>query len=167
MEVDVHSVDLALFIYLLALIVKYPVLYQCSRKTSIIHQTFVQWALHILFKFVKSLIRNLNLAIRNVWWFSWTLFYVMNSYKNIQSISFVALAYRTALLKIHNYTPCHRSWGGYTGCTLSVHLSRPPIRLSNRVCYVSFTILAKSLWYLHILSTNFQKVCPVLSFGKT
>ena len=41
-----------------------------------IHQTFVRWALYILFKFVKSLIRHLGLAIRNVRcvpWFSWTL----------------------------------------------------------------------------------------------
>ena len=35
--------------------------------------TFVQWALYILFKFVKSLIRHLGLAIGNVRWFSWTL----------------------------------------------------------------------------------------------
>ena len=31
-----------------------------------IHQTFVRWALYILFKFVKSLIRHLGLAIGNV-----------------------------------------------------------------------------------------------------
>ena len=52
---------------------------QCTRKTFMIHQTFVRWALYILFKFGKSLIRHLGLAIsmiRNVpWvrWFSWTL----------------------------------------------------------------------------------------------
>ena len=50
---------------------------QCTRKTFMIHQTFVRWALCILFKFVKSLIRHLGLAIRNVRhvrWFSWTLY---------------------------------------------------------------------------------------------
>ena len=49
---------------------------QCSRKTFMVHQTFVRWALYILFKFVKSLIRHLGLAIGHVWhvrWFSWTL----------------------------------------------------------------------------------------------
>ena len=43
-----------------------------------IHQTFVRWAFNILFKFAKSLIRHLGLAIGNVWcvrWFSWTLEY--------------------------------------------------------------------------------------------
>ena len=40
-------------------------------------QTFVRWALYILFKFVKSLIRHLGLVIgnvRHVRWFSWTLY---------------------------------------------------------------------------------------------
>ena len=49
---------------------------QCSPKTFMVHQTFVRWALYILFKFVKSLIRHLGLAIGHVWhvrWFSWTL----------------------------------------------------------------------------------------------
>ena len=49
---------------------------QCCWKTFMFHQTFVRWALYILFKFVKSLIRHLGLAIGNVWcvrWFSWTL----------------------------------------------------------------------------------------------
>ena len=49
---------------------------QCTRKTFMIHQTFVRWALYILFKFVKFLIRHLGLAIGNdqcVRWFSWTL----------------------------------------------------------------------------------------------
>ena len=51
---------------------------QCSRKTFMVHdhQTFVRWALYILFKFVKSLIRHLGLAIgyvQYVRWFSWTL----------------------------------------------------------------------------------------------
>ena len=49
---------------------------QCYRKTFMVHQTFVRWALYILFKIVKSLIRHLDLAIgnvRHVRWFSWTL----------------------------------------------------------------------------------------------
>ena len=49
---------------------------QCYRKTFMVHQTFVRWTLHIIFKIVKSLIRHLGLAIgnvRHVWWFSWTL----------------------------------------------------------------------------------------------
>ena len=33
--------------------------YHCTRKTSMIHQTFVRWALYILFKYVKSLVRHL------------------------------------------------------------------------------------------------------------
>ena len=43
---------------------------------NLIHQTFVQWDLYILFKFAKYLIRHLGLAIRNVrrvHWFSWKL----------------------------------------------------------------------------------------------
>ena len=49
---------------------------QCSRKNFMVHQTFVWRALYILLKFVKSLIRHLAQAIRNVRhvrWFSWTL----------------------------------------------------------------------------------------------
>ena len=50
--------------------------FQCTWKTFMIHQTCVRWDLCILFKFVKSLIKHLGLAIGNVrcvWWFSWTL----------------------------------------------------------------------------------------------
>ena len=60
---------------------KISAILQCSRKTFMIHQTFVRWALYILFKFVKSLIRHLGLAIRNVRhvrWFSWTLILLKN-----------------------------------------------------------------------------------------
>ena len=39
---------------------------QCTRKTFMIYQKFVRLALYILFKFVKSLIRHLGLAIGNV-----------------------------------------------------------------------------------------------------
>ena len=40
--------------------------YQCRRKTFIVHQTFVWWALYIPYKFVKFPIRHLGLAIGNV-----------------------------------------------------------------------------------------------------
>ena len=56
--------------------VRWKLYLQCSWKTFMIHQTFVQWALYILVKFMKSLIIHLGLAIGNircVWWFSWTL----------------------------------------------------------------------------------------------
>ena len=59
--------------------------YQYSRKTFMIHQTFVRWALYILFKFVKSLIRHLGLAIGNVRcvrWFLWTLWYSFKTYQS-------------------------------------------------------------------------------------
>ena len=46
---------------------------QCRRKTFMVHQTFVWWALYIPYKFVKSPIRHLGLAIGNVWHFSPTL----------------------------------------------------------------------------------------------
>ena len=39
---------------------------QRSRKSFMVHQTSVQWALFKLFKFMKSLIRHLSLAIGNV-----------------------------------------------------------------------------------------------------
>ena len=44
---------------------------QCSRKNFMFHQTFVRWALYILFKFVKSLIRHLGPAIGNVRHVQW------------------------------------------------------------------------------------------------
>ena len=62
---------------------------QCSWKTLVVHQTFVQWALYILFKFVKSLIRHLGLAIgnvRHVRWFSWTL--INYSFSNRPNLTF-------------------------------------------------------------------------------
>ena len=66
---------------------------QCSRKTFMIHQTFVRWALHILFKFVKSLIRYLGLAIGNVrcvGWFSWTLHCLVLSIYVVVVVSFIS-----------------------------------------------------------------------------
>ena len=54
--------------------------------------------------------------------------------------------------------PTQQSWRGYTGFTLSVCL---PVHLvicgQNRVRSVSSTILAGSISYLHILSTNFRR----------
>ena len=46
---------------------------QCRRKTFMVHQTFVWWALYILYKFAKLPIRHLGLAIGNVRRFSPTL----------------------------------------------------------------------------------------------
>ena len=40
--------------------------FQCRRKTFMVHQTFVWWALPILYKFVKSPNTHLGLAIENV-----------------------------------------------------------------------------------------------------
>ena len=67
-------------------------LFQCTWKTFMIHETFVWWALYILFKFVKSLIRHLGLAIRNVRcvrWFSWTLVFLNLTLKHPRSRSWV------------------------------------------------------------------------------
>ena len=53
-----------------------PVVITVLLKTFMVHQTFVRWALCILFKFVKSLVRHLGLAIGNIQcvrWFLWTL----------------------------------------------------------------------------------------------
>ena len=61
---------------------------QCTRKTFMIHQTFVRWALYILLKFVKSLIRHLGLAIGNVGCvrcFSWTLFSASSKFNPVQN----------------------------------------------------------------------------------
>ena len=58
--------------------IQYKAPYQCSRKTFMVHLTIVRWALCILLKFIKSLIRHLALAIgnvRHVRRFSWTLPY--------------------------------------------------------------------------------------------
>ena len=41
-------------------------LWPCRRKTFTVHQTFVWWILYIPYKFVKSPIRHLGLAIGNV-----------------------------------------------------------------------------------------------------
>ena len=49
---------------------------QCRRKTSMVHQTFVWWALYILYKSGKFLIRHLSLAIGNVQRFSPTLYHL-------------------------------------------------------------------------------------------
>ena len=70
----------------------YILVLQCSWKTFMIHQTFVRWALYSLFKFVKSLIRHLGPAIRNVRhvrWFSWTL--VLLEQCSLKSLIYAAL----------------------------------------------------------------------------
>ena len=63
----------------------------------------------------------------------------------------------------HHYT----QWRGYTGFTLSICLSvRPSICEQNRVRSVSSTILASSILYLYILSSNFRRciACKVVFF---
>ena len=54
--------------------------------------------------------------------------------------------------------PTQRSWRGYIGFTLSVCPSvRLPVCGQHHVCSVSSTILAGSISYLPILSTNFRR----------
>ena len=55
---------------------------QCIRKTFMVHQTIVRWALYILLKFMKALIRHLALAVGNVRRFSWTLLSATSHYLN-------------------------------------------------------------------------------------
>ena len=58
--------------------------------------------------------------------------------------------------------PSNKVGGGYTGFTLSVCPSIcPSVCGQNRVCFVSSTILAGSISYLHILSTNFRSILCV------
>ena len=68
----------------------------------------------------------------------------------------------TLLLLCCYHTPRQRSWGGYTGFTLSVRPSvrsfvRPSVCRPNRVRSASCTILAGSISNLHIESTNFRR----------
>ena len=99
---------------------------QCTRKTCMIHQTFVRWAFiwvrsqssclvtwfcyqlvakpgnktaapswrdsYILFKFVKSLIRHLGLAIGNVRWFSSTLWVSWEQKNSVNKIQLKILS---------------------------------------------------------------------------
>ena len=62
---------------------------QCRRKTFMVHQTFVWWALYLLYKFVKIPIRHLGLAIGNVRRFSPTLslWWYINQEQNFSEIS--------------------------------------------------------------------------------
>ena len=76
--------------------------FQCSWKTFMVHQTFVRWALYILFKYVKSLIRHLVLAIRNVrhvQWFSWTL-----SFSDLISFLSINRHEKSAAVSFHDIT---------------------------------------------------------------
>ena len=62
-----HSMGLALMRQYMLIIGECARSAPCRRKTFMVHQTFVWWALYILHKFVKSPTRHLGLAIRNVW----------------------------------------------------------------------------------------------------
>ena len=56
------------------------------------------------------------------------------------------------------YTPTQRSCGGYIGFTPSVCQSIcPSVRPTSRVHSVVPTVLVGSIWYLHILSSNFRR----------
>ena len=82
--------------------------YQCSQKTSMIHQTFVWWALYILFKFVKFLIRHLGLVIgnvRHVRWFSWTLWLL----SDISSVSAMEIDFMSLIYTDHQLN--RKTWG--------------------------------------------------------
>ena len=84
--------------------------------------------------------------------------------------SFTSLHYSTfqeLLTLFYLYPPTQRSWTGVYWFQL-IHLSvRPSIYLSvcgqNLVRSVSSTILARSISYLHILSTNFRR-CAAWNF---
>ena len=52
------------------------ILVQHRQKTFMVHQTFVWWALCILFKFVKSFVRHLGPAVENVWWVQTNVFHL-------------------------------------------------------------------------------------------
>ena len=86
------------------------------------------------------------------------------------------IAYNSHTLVPNNYTPrFNEVERGYTGFTSSVRPSvRPSICLSvcpsvcgqNRVCSVTFTILAGYISYLHILSSNFKRCVACNVFWK-
>ena len=52
--------------WILSITLTLRVPHPCRRKTFMVHQTFVWWALFTPYKFVKSPIRHLGLAIENV-----------------------------------------------------------------------------------------------------
>ena len=70
---------------------------QCTRKTFMIHQTFVRWVLCILFKFVKSLIGHLGLAIGNIRHVRWFCEHWLNVNTSPSFVSFFSLAYLSLL----------------------------------------------------------------------
>ena len=86
--------------------------------------TFVWWALYILFKFVKSLTRYLDLAIgnvRHVRWFSWTLPYIIAIYMNVQCDFCLCFMHSQHMCHIwcpnitHYQNQCwHRWWNTHT-----------------------------------------------------
>ena len=84
---------------------------QCYRKTFMVHQTFVRWTLYIIFKIVKSLIRHLGLAIRNVrqvWWFSWTLTLCTFTQEVNHDVNYMSYLINLELSKISDWLPVNK-----------------------------------------------------------
>ena len=130
---------------------------QCSWKTFMVHQTFVQWALYILFKFVKSLIRHLGLAIgnvRHVRWFSWTLWIpIKNSLKlipqdPINNIPVLVQKWLGATKATSHYL--NQWWLVYWRMYVSLSLNEPVISLPVFVYCVrnKFTATYEKCFYL-------------------
>ena len=85
---------------------------QCRRKTFMVHQTFVWWALYILYIFVKFPIRHLGLAIGNVRCvrcFSPTLHRGLNSMADIMetTFSFQSILWKETWIFYSNFTKIH------------------------------------------------------------
>ena len=73
---------------------------QCTRKTFMIHQTLVRWALYILF-------RHLGLAIGNVRcvrWFSWTLLSLWQSFSRIVFMMVITITTSQDLVFTSNWS---------------------------------------------------------------
>ena len=81
-----------------------------AKKTFIVHQTIVGWALYILLKFMKSLIGHLTLTIRNVRRFSWTL--LLGSITSLNANALVA-RYHLATGHQHWFRNQELSWINY------------------------------------------------------
>ena len=89
---------------------------QCRRKTFMVHQTFVWWALYIPYKFVKSPIRHLGLAIGNVQRFSPSLLSVEPWCWNAETCDqeHCAPTYRRMLLQWMEYLLLQLTVDGWT-----------------------------------------------------
>ena len=74
---------------------------QCIWKTYMVHQTFVRWALHILHEFVESLVRCLDLAVRNVNRFLPTMWSLGNMPYDLRCEIFELIMWISWFLKHH------------------------------------------------------------------